>query len=90
MPSPARCLLAPALLAALTLSGCTTFKEHAATTFHNLQPHRLWRLNRHPAPRRDVYYSVSDPIPASLTPLKVDETVEPVKTPDVDAPPRTR
>ena len=90
MPSPARCLIAAALFATLTLSGCTTFKEHAATTFHNLQPHRLWRLNRHPAPRRDVYYSVSDPIPALPSASIVEKTVTRPHSVDVDAPPPTR
>jgi len=50
-------------LVALGVSGCSTFNESVGRTFHDLKPHRLWRLNRHPAPRRDVYYSVSDPVP---------------------------
>jgi hypothetical protein len=61
MKSPA--LFVIPILASLCLSGCTTFSDSVGKTWHNLQPHRLWRLNRHPAPRRDVYYSVSDPIP---------------------------
>lgn len=66
MNSPTRTLIVSALLAVLSLSGCQTFKESASTAFHNLKPHRLWRLNRQPAPRRDVYYSVSDPIPGLI------------------------
>lgn len=58
-----RALLVVPVLATLCLSGCTTFNESVSNTFHNLRPHRLWRMNRHPEPRRDVYYSVSDPIP---------------------------
>lgn len=30
---------------------------------HELQPHRLWRLNRQPDTQRNVYYSVPDTIP---------------------------
>lgn len=52
------------ILAALSVSGCATFNDSVSRTFHDLKPHRLWRLNRHPAPRRDVYYSVPDPVPA--------------------------
>jgi ABC-type uncharacterized transport system auxiliary subunit len=40
---------------AACLSGCNFL--------HELQPHRLWRLNRHPAPSSASYYSVSDPVP---------------------------
>ena len=89
MLSPARSLIAAALFVTLPLSGCTTFKEHATTTFHNLQPHRLWRLNRHPAPRRDVYYSVSDPIPALPTASIAGESAGEPHSVDVDAPPPT-
>ncbi len=89
MTSPARRLFALVLfLATFALSGCTTFNEHASTVIHNLKPHRLWRLNRHPAPRRDVYYSVSDPIPELKSPthaLDLDSTDQSI-TFDVDAP----
>jgi hypothetical protein len=61
MKSPA--LLVIPVLASLCLSGCATINDSVGNAWHNLQPHRLWRMNRHPAPRRDVYYSVSDPIP---------------------------
>jgi hypothetical protein len=61
MKSPA--FFAIPVLAMLCLCGCTAFNESVGNTWHNLQPHRLWRMNRHPKPRRDVYYSVSDPIP---------------------------
>src|SRR5262245_1001676 len=39
----------------VSLAGCTFM--------HDLQPHRLWRFNRGPAPSSDPYFSVSDPIP---------------------------
>jgi len=46
-------------LLALTSSGC-------AGLMHELQPHRLWRMNyQEPAGRTDgVYFSVSDPLDA--------------------------
>ena len=55
---------------------------------HDLQPHRLWRFNRGPAPSSDPYFSVSDPIPpltsrrdglTPLPPMNVDpEHTQPV------------
>lgn len=39
----------------LTSSGCALM--------HDLQPHRLWRWNRGPAPSTNPFFSVSDPIP---------------------------
>ena len=39
----------------LTTSGCTLL--------HDLQPHRMWRWNRGPAPSANPFFSVSDPIP---------------------------
>ena len=40
----------------LTVSGCNS------AFMHDLKPHRLWRLNRGPAPGRSTLFSVSDPI----------------------------
>lgn len=42
---------------ALSQTGCAMM--------HDLQPHRLWRWNRGPAPSSDPYFSISDPVPAS-------------------------
>ena len=42
-------------LIAVTSTGCTLM--------HEVQPHRLWRYNRGPAPSSNPYFSVSDPIP---------------------------
>lgn len=39
----------------LTSSGCSLM--------HNIQPHRMWRWNRGPAPSTNPFFSVSDPIP---------------------------
>lgn len=39
----------------LTSSGCSMM--------HELQPHRMWRWNRGPAPSTNPFFSVSDPIP---------------------------
>ena len=39
----------------LTSSGCAMM--------HELQPHRMWRWNRGPAPSTNPFFSVSDPIP---------------------------
>lgn len=48
----------------LTLSGCSTIA-------HELQPHRLWRLNYQEAPSRtdDALFSIDDP----LIPLMSDD-----------------
>jgi hypothetical protein len=40
----------------VAMTGCTLL--------HELQPHRLWRLNRQPAPTSSANFSVSDPLPA--------------------------
>ena len=82
-----RPLLLIALFFTLSVSGCSTFNDKTKTVLHNLQPHRLWRMNRHPAPRRDVYYSVSDPIPALPSPAIAEEFASEPQTDDVDAPP---
>jgi|GEM_PF-852048 len=79
-----------ALLVSLAISGCSTFNDKTKTVLHDLQPHRLWRLNRHPAPRRDVYYSISDPIPALSSPSMIEEDASDLRTIDVDAPPPRR
>ena len=42
-------------LIAVTSTGCALM--------HEVQPHRLWRFNRGPAPSSNPYFSVSDPIP---------------------------
>lgn len=41
-------------------TGCTTFDK----ALHELQPHRLWRVNRGPAPGREdsAFFSVPDEI----------------------------
>ena len=46
---------------------------------HALQPHRLWRLNRHPETSRNTYYSIHDDIPALNDPLR--ENAEPAVAP---------
>lgn len=57
-----RSLLRVAVVAAVVaITGCES------RIFHDLQPHRLWRLNRQPAPGRGALYSVSDRIPAAET-----------------------
>ena len=43
---------------------------------HELQAHRLRRLNRHPETNRETYYSIHDPIPALMNPVP-DESEEP-------------
>ncbi len=49
-----------AVLAAATFSTATGCR----TILHELQPHRLWRLNRGSAPpQNDAMFSVSDRIP---------------------------
>ena len=59
---------------AVTFTGCALM--------HEVQPHRLWRYNRGPAPSSNPYFSVSDPIPptasrsASESPRKT-EPIEP-------------
>lgn len=43
------------LLTATSLTGCASF-------WHELQPHRLHRLNRHPAPSLDPEFTSVTPI----------------------------
>ena len=43
---------------------------------HDLQPHRLWRLNRQTAMSSDAYFSVGDPLPNSEIPT-ADFTPQP-------------
>lgn len=43
---------------ATTSTGCTMFE----TIMHELQPHRLQRLNSGPGMSSDAYYSVPDPL----------------------------
>lgn len=47
----------------LTSTGCANF-------MHELQPHRLWRMNyQEPAGRTDgVYFSVEDPLDKPIAP----------------------
>lgn len=52
-------LISAALAAFLLTTGVG-----CGSLFHNLKPHRLWRLNRHSSPMASgsgVYYSVPDP-----------------------------
>lgn len=52
------------LLAAFLLMTLATGCESMSLKWpHELQPHRLWRLNRQPDPQRNAYYSVPDKIP---------------------------
>jgi hypothetical protein len=44
-----------AICGVVAISGCSWL--------HDLQPHRLWRLNRQSPPSGNSWYSVSDPIP---------------------------
>ncbi|MFP6765450.1 MAG: hypothetical protein VB858_17615 [Planctomycetaceae bacterium] len=81
MKSTARLVCLVPLLAALGVSGCSTFNESVGNAFHDLKPHRLWRLNRHPAPRRDVYYSVSDPVPQPVKVHPVETSSESIGRP---------
>ncbi len=70
------CVLASSLW--LTSSGCSLM--------HNMQPHRMWRWNRGPAPSTNPFFSISDPIPqlehtsefpgtASTAPNSADESL---------------
>ena len=47
----------------ICLAICLVVSMSGCSWLHNLQPHRLWRLNRQSAPSGNPYYSVSDPIP---------------------------
>ena len=46
-------------LIAVIFTGCALM--------HEVQPHRLWRYNRGPAPSSNPYFSVSDPIPPTAS-----------------------
>lgn len=51
--------------------GFVAASQVGCALMHDMQPHRLWRWNRGPAPSSDPYFSVSDPVPASaLTPAR--------------------
>ncbi|MFM9963407.1 MAG: hypothetical protein ACKV2Q_19540 [Planctomycetaceae bacterium] len=50
----------------LTSSGCALM--------HDMQPHRLWRWNRGPAPSTNPFFSVSDPIPQLGAPGEIPES----------------
>ncbi|MGE3316172.1 MAG: hypothetical protein AB7O26_13735 [Planctomycetaceae bacterium] len=47
--------------------GCTPAMKNftPSNIWHNLQPHRLQRLNQGPGMSSDAYFSVTDPIPES-------------------------
>lgn len=64
-------------LACLCLLLCST---GCATMMHELQPHRLWRMNyQEPAGRTDgVYFSIDDPL--EISPPEKD-----VVTPDSES-----
>ena len=53
------------LVAVLCLSAFTGCESKL---LHNLQPHRLYRMNRGPAPGRGALYSVSDNVPDDSVP----------------------
>ncbi len=48
------------LLATASAGGCQMFDR----ALHELQPHRLWRMNRQPAPGREdaAFYSIADDV----------------------------
>jgi hypothetical protein len=57
------------------LMGIVLLSSSGCAMMHELQPHRLWRWNRNPAPSSDPYFSVSDPIPQLGTPAEsLDES----------------
>jgi hypothetical protein len=51
--------------ASLGVTGCTAaMKDYSPSNiWHNMQPHRLQRLNQGQGMSTDAYFSVSDPIP---------------------------
>lgn len=53
------------LCAAFAVTGCTAaMKDYSPSNiWHNMQPHRLQRLNQGAGMSTDAYFSVSDPIP---------------------------
>ncbi len=59
-------IFAICMIAAMSgVSGCTPAMKNFSPSniWHNLQPHRLQRLNQGPGMSSDAYFSVSDPIP---------------------------
>lgn len=46
----------------LGLTVCALSCSTGCALFHELQPHRLRRLNATPSPMRDAMFSVSDPV----------------------------
>jgi len=56
--------------AAAPTIGCTPAMQKFSPSeiMHNLQPHRLQRLNRGPGMSSDAYFSVTDPIPGADDP----------------------
>ena len=49
---------------ALGLAAFVLLSSTGCSLWHNLKPHRMWRLNRVPeGMHKDAYFSVSDPIP---------------------------
>lgn len=60
------------------LMGFVLLCSSGCAMMHELQPHRLWRWNRNPAPSSDPYFSVSDPIPQLGLPAEsLDEPSDP-------------
>lgn len=45
------------------LAGNLWFTSSGCSLMHDLQPHRMWRWNRGPAPSTNPFFSISDPIP---------------------------
>lgn len=54
------------LVAFLMIAFCSGCESIMSKMPHDMQPHRLWRLNRQADPNRNVYFSVPDPIPTNL------------------------
>lgn len=52
------------------LMGFVLLSTCGCALMHELQPHRMWRWNRNPAPSSDPYFSVSDPLPEFVAPAK--------------------
>jgi hypothetical protein len=66
-----------AILAGLVLGSATG----CDTLFHNLKPHRLWRLNRHSPPMASgssPYYSVPPPPLSDIIPVRPGSVHEPI------------
>lgn len=59
-----RVLLAIGVLGAiLSACGCQTLTDGVSRIAYELQPHRLWRLNRQPPPSRDAYFCIPETVP---------------------------